>query len=84
MPFGDSLSPLATMVLMIPLGILLAMALFGVDERLAAPRGARHPRMRFCEVGRDGRAELTDPDGHIWQSRKSDSDTSVEGGWQEG
>ncbi len=70
MPVGDSLSTWATVVLMVPFGILLAMSVFGVDARLATPRAGRSARVRFCEIGDDGTPELADPDGRLWKTRK--------------
>ena len=57
-------SSLDTVLLMAPFAILLVTAIFGLDERFAggADRG-RQRRPRFCEVDRDGRGELRDPDG---------------------
>lgn len=55
---------LDTILLMAPFAILLVSAMFGLDERFAADqlRGRQH-RPRFCEVDREGRGELRDPDG---------------------
>lgn len=78
MPGPDSLSPWATLVLMLPFGVLLAMSMFGVDERLAAPK-AKRLRARFCEVGADGRAELTDPDGSGWRPRRLERGVGAQG-----
>lgn len=82
MPVADSLSTWATMVLMLPFGILLAMTIFGVDEKLAAPTGRRPVRVRFCEVGPDGRGDLADPDGHLLKRRIPDSAPTVDPGAQ--
>jgi hypothetical protein len=52
-------------LLMAPFAVLMVLALFGMDERVATKQapvpGAG--RRRFCEVGRDGRGSLTDPHG---------------------
>ncbi|MFP5237301.1 MAG: hypothetical protein ACLGSD_15490 [Acidobacteriota bacterium] len=65
MPEPDSISTLGTLVLMLPFGLLLALAVFGVDERLAAPK-RRSVRVRFCEMGANGQPEMADPDGAAW------------------
>ena len=53
-------------LLMAPFAVLMILALFGMDERVATTKQAQMPgagRRRFCEVGRDGRGSLTDPHG---------------------
>jgi hypothetical protein len=55
-------------LLMAPFAVLMVLALFGMDERVATrqERGGQAPgggRRRFCEVGRDGRGSLSDPHG---------------------
>lgn len=74
---GDSLSTWATVVLMIPFGILLAMAVFGLDTRLATPRAGRSSRVRFCEVDANGEADLADPDGRIWRRNGPERDATA-------
>lgn len=63
MPGSDSLSPLGTLVLMLPFVLLLAMSIFSIDERLATPK-RRRLRVRFCELEPDGQPKMADPDGH--------------------
>ncbi|KAA6456866.1 hypothetical protein DYQ86_23720 [Acidobacteria bacterium AB60] len=48
---------------MAPFVILMILAMFRVDERFAGggPQSGRRPR--FCQVGKDGRVRLSDPDG---------------------
>ena len=53
----------ATLVLMLPFGALLALSLFGLDERIAAPRSRQRSRLRFCEMGDDGQPNVIDPGG---------------------
>lgn len=72
MPAADSLSTWATVILMLPFGILLAMTIFGVDEKMAAPAARRPVRVRFCEVASDGTGILADPDGHLLEDRTTD------------
>lgn len=66
MPGPESISTWGTVVLMLPFGLLLALAVFGADERLAAPK-RRSLRVRFCEMGSDGQPEMADPDGVAWR-----------------
>jgi hypothetical protein len=66
MPGAESISTWGTLVLMLPFGLLLALAVFGADERLAAPK-RRSLRVRFCEMGADGQPEIADPDGAVWR-----------------
>jgi hypothetical protein len=65
MPGPESISTWGTLVLMAPFGLLLALAVFGADERLAAPK-RRRLRVRFCEMGTDGQPVMADPDGTAW------------------
>ena len=51
-----------TAILIAPFFGLLALWMFGLDERVATPR-ERRARRRFCHTGPDGRAEFCDPDG---------------------
>lgn len=54
---------LDTILLMAPFAVLMFLALFRVDERVAEAHGRDGRRRKFCEVGRDGRGTLSDPDG---------------------
>ena len=61
------LSLLDIALLMAPLAVLMILALFGMDERVATTKQVQVPgagRRRFCEVGRDGRGSLSDPHGN--------------------
>jgi len=52
-----------TLVLTIPFFGMLAMTMFGLDERIATPRKRPGARRFFCETEGTGRAFLSDPDG---------------------
>lgn len=56
-----------TFIFTIPFLGFLAMVMFGLDERFAAPRKRPRTRRIFCEAEGKGRAFLTDPDGRPWQ-----------------
>lgn len=58
-----ALTSLDTVLLMAPFGVFLVAAMFGLDERFAGGSISNRHRPRFCEVGLDGRGELSDPDG---------------------
>src|ERR1700692_667833 len=60
---------LDTALLMAPIAVLMLLALFRMDERVAKGhiRGGR--RNRFCEVGPGGRGVLFDPDGKCGSRR---------------
>lgn len=79
---ADSLSSWATVVVMIPFGVLLTMTIFGLDTGLVKPRSGRLFRVRFCEDS-DGRGELAQPDGHIWEDRRPRRDAIFPSGAQE-
>ena len=51
------------MLLVLPIGALLAMMLFGLDERLASPKRKPGAGRTFCEVDGSG---CSDPDGKCW------------------
>src|SRR5205823_1752471 len=57
-----------TFVLAIPFLGVLAMAMFGLDERFAAPKTKPTSRRSFCEVGGTSGSYLSDPDGTPWQN----------------
>jgi hypothetical protein len=57
------LSFLDTILLMAPFVSLMLLAMFRGDERVAAAHLREGRRHRFCEIGRDGRGVLSDPDG---------------------
>jgi hypothetical protein len=57
------LSLLDIALLTAPLAVLMILALFGMDERVATKQASAAARRRFCEVSRDGRGSLTDPHG---------------------
>jgi hypothetical protein len=65
---GNSVLPAwDTFVLAIPFLGMLALAMFRLDERFAAPKARTGTRRHFCEVQGDGRSFLSDPDGKPWQ-----------------
>lgn len=62
-----ALSNLDMTLLMLPTIGLMALAMFGADERLAVSRRRPRPRHRgFCELRPDGRILVLDPDGKEW------------------
>jgi hypothetical protein len=58
---------LDTSLMVVPFLVILAMGMFGLDERAARPRHPAKTRRFFCEVDGKGRAFLSDPDGQPWQ-----------------
>ncbi len=56
-----------TILLTFPFFALLAMGMFRLDERLAAPKPSRRPTRHFCGLDNQGRPALSDPDGRPWQ-----------------
>jgi hypothetical protein len=56
-----------TLFLMIPFFAIMAMGMFRVDERLAAPKDPRKPCRAFCGMDRNGQPFLSDPDGRPWR-----------------
>jgi len=52
-------------LLIAPFAVLMILAMFGMDERVATKPERRVGRRRFCEVGRDGRGSLSDPHGKL-------------------
>lgn len=79
MPGPDSLSSLGTFVLMLPFGLLLAMSIFGMDKRFAAPK-RRKLQIHFCELEPDGQPDMADPDGHPWQPSRHHEGAQVRKG----
>jgi hypothetical protein len=58
------------LVLTVPFLPILALAMLGLDARVAAPRQGPGARRAFCGVDPQGRPILSDPDGKPWgQSR---------------
>jgi hypothetical protein len=57
---------LDTFFLVMPFLVILAMAMFGLDERFASRRGKPARRRVFCEVDGEGRFAPSDPDGTPW------------------
>jgi hypothetical protein len=53
---------------MAPFFGLLAFWMFGLDERVAAPRD-RSTRRRFCQVDTNGLRRFSDPDGRTVRIR---------------
>ena len=46
---------------------ILALTIFGLDERFATPKRTPGTRRFFCEVDGKGRRFISDPDGRPWQ-----------------
>jgi len=57
-----------TFVLAVPILIIFAFWILGLDERLGSPKHITRPPRNFCEVDANGGATLSDPDGRIWQA----------------
>ena len=55
-----------TILLAVPFAALLMMAMFGLDERLAAHRTQASKRRPFCSPDATGEILLCDPDGRLW------------------
>jgi hypothetical protein len=60
---------LDTTILMVPFLGILALYLFRLDERFAAPKAPSASRRSFCGPDPQGQAHLSDPDGHPWRRR---------------
>jgi hypothetical protein len=60
---ADFVSGWDTTILMVPFLGILAMYLFRLDERFAAPKAPPQKRRFFCEVDSKDRPYLSDPDG---------------------
>ncbi len=57
------LSFLDMVLLMAPIALLMFLTMFRMDERVASRQTRVGSQRKFCEVGRDGRGILSDPDG---------------------
>jgi hypothetical protein len=68
MHVADLLTGWDTAILMAPFFGLLALWMFGLDERVTEPRD-RPARRRFCYSDPNGRSEFCDPDGRIAKTR---------------
>jgi hypothetical protein len=61
---GDFLLPgLDTFLLVVPILAVLAVWMFGLDERIAKPGRTPKPRRSFCGLAADGSSRFSDPDG---------------------
>jgi hypothetical protein len=65
---ADFVSGWDTTILMLPFLGILALYLFRLDERFAAPKTSSTSRRFFCELDPQGRAHLSDPDGQAWRT----------------
>lgn len=65
---ANLLTGLDTGILMVPFFGLLVFSMFGLDERVVAPRG-RSTRRRFCQTDGHGASFLCDPDGRPYKVR---------------
>jgi hypothetical protein len=65
---ADLLSGWDTAILMAPFFGLLAFWMFGLDERVTAPR-EQSTRRRFCQTDVNGRSRFCDPDGRTAKMR---------------
>lgn len=57
-----------TFFLAVPILVIFAVWILGLDERLMSPRRPSKRSRRFCEVSADGRGMLSDPDGRLWRA----------------
>lgn len=55
-----------TALFMAPFVAMMAMSLFRVDEKVTSRRRLGKAGRRFCQLDRQGKAVLLDPDGHQW------------------
>lgn len=60
-----------TALLIVPFAALMAMAMFGLDERLASPSGPPRRNRKFCGVDSEGQPVVSDPDGKRWYGPSS-------------
>jgi len=65
---ADFLTSWDAAIFMAPFFGLLALWMFGLDERVTAPRD-RSTRRRFCQMDVDGRYRFCDPDGRAVRTR---------------
>lgn len=73
------LGPWDTAIVMAPLFGLLACWMFGLDERVTAPR-TRPARRHFCRPDWDERPRCSDPDGTPWHlEHRPKSETGTRG-----
>lgn len=52
-----------TLVLMLPVLALMALGMFGIDERITSPKSSIPQRHKFCGLNPDGEPFFSDPDG---------------------
>ncbi len=64
---AEFLSGWDTTILMVPFLGILAMYMFRLDERFAAPKSSPRNRRFFCGVDPKDRPYLSDPDGQPWR-----------------
>lgn len=65
---GDILLPgLDTLLLVVPILAVLAVWMFGLDERIAKPGRSTKTRQSFCALDPNGSSSLSDPDGKPWR-----------------
>lgn len=62
------LTGLDTAMLMAPFFVFLVIWMFGLDQRVAAPK-VRVPRRAFCPPDGNVEAHFSDPDGTPWPRR---------------
>lgn len=56
-----------TLLLVVPILAILAVWMFGLDERIAKPGHTSKTRRSFCTVDGHGSSSLSDPDGKPWR-----------------
>ena len=65
---GDILLPgLDTLLLVVPILAILAVWMFGLDERIAKPGHTPKTRRSFCGLDPNGSPSFSDPDGKQWR-----------------
>ena len=65
---ADFLTSWDAAIFMAPFFGLLALWMFGLDERVTEPRD-RPARRRFCQADSNGRSQFCDPDGRTAKKR---------------